>query len=103
MNLAHRYLLLGAAWLVCVPLLAIAILSVGKFEGNAAASVLVSAVWTLGLVGIFWSWASKDVVAHGKSRSVAGWFTAAWFLLLFLAVFPYLFVTRGFKSGLVAS
>jgi predicted membrane channel-forming protein YqfA (hemolysin III family) len=103
MSLAHRYLLFGAGWFFSVPLLAVPVFAVSAFDGNVAVSTLVSAVWTLGLVGIFWVWASKDAVTLGKSKNVARWFTAAWFVLLVIAVFPYLFVTRGFKNGLVAS
>jgi hypothetical protein len=103
MKLAHRYLLFGAGWFFSVPLLAVAVFAYSAFGGNVVLSTLVSVVWTLGLVGIFWAWASKDVVALGKSKNVARWFTAAWLVLLVLAVFPYLFVTRGLKNGLLAS
>jgi hypothetical protein len=103
MKLAHRYLLFGAGWFFSVPLLAFAVFSVAASDGNVAVSTLVSVVWTLGLVCIFWAWASKDVIALGKSKNVARWFTAAWLVLLVLAVFPYLFVTRGLKNGLLAS
>lgn len=103
MKLAHRYLLFGAGWFLAVPLLAFALFAYSAFGGNPVLSWLVSAVWTLGLVGIFWAWASKDAVALGKSENVARWFTAAWLVLLVLAVFPYLFVTRGLKKGLLAS
>jgi hypothetical protein len=103
MNRSHRFLLIGAAWLASVPLLAFVAVEVGNFQGNAAASAVISLVWTLGFIAIFWLWASKDAVARGKSKSVAGWFTVAWLLLPVLAVFPYLFATRGLKSGLLAS
>lgn len=55
------------------------------------------------MVVVFASWAGRDAPAHGKSRNVALGFTAAWFLVFVFAVFPYLFVTRGAKGGLVAS
>lgn len=60
-------------------------------------------VWGIGLALIFASWALRDAPAHGKSRNIALGFTAAWFLVFFIAVFPYLFVTRGAKGGLVAA
>lgn len=41
--------------------------------------------------------------AAGKPRSIAWVFTAAWLLVYFLAVFPYLFATRGVKGGAAAS
>jgi hypothetical protein len=64
---------------------------------------LLSVAWGIGLVAIFGSWSLVDATAHGKSRNVALAFTAAWFIVFFFAVFPYLFVTRGAKTGALAS
>lgn len=60
-------------------------------------------VWGLGLVAIFTSWALRDAPAHGRSQTVALVFAACWFVAFALAVFPYLFVTRGAKGGFIAS
>lgn len=60
-------------------------------------------MWAAVLIGTFASWALRDAPAHGKPRSIALVFTAAWLLVYFLAVFPYLFATRGIKGGAVAS
>jgi hypothetical protein len=99
----HRHLLFGAAWLIGAPLAVLSAVSVAKVQGSSATSTVASVMWALGFIVIFWSWATNDVVAHGKAKSVAWWFSAAWLLLHFLAVFPYLFVTRGFKRGVLAS
>jgi hypothetical protein len=66
-------------------------------------SVVISAVWALGFITLFASWALKDAAEHGKTKTIALTFTIAWFLLPVLAVFPYLFATRGLRHGLIAS
>lgn len=86
-----------------MPLFGVALFAVGALPSSPLHSMIGSVVWGLGLVAIFASWALRDAPAHGKSRNVALGFTAAWFLVFFLAVVPYLFVTRGAKGGLVAA
>ena len=56
-----------------------------------------------GVAGLTASWALRDAPAHGRSRNAALVFVAGWFVVFALAVFPYLFFTRGFKNGLVAA
>lgn len=104
MNNTSRHIVAAFGWLFGLPLLALALFVSGAFPpGSKLHSTVVSLVWGLGLVGIFASWALRDAPAHGKSRNVALAFSAAWFLIFFLAVFPYLFVTRGAKGGVVAA
>jgi nicotinamide riboside transporter PnuC len=99
----HRYVLLAGAWLLVVPLLAVPLMLFGAFPQSTLHSTLVSAVWGLGLIAIFGAWTWQDAPAHGKSHWLAVACTAAWFLLFVLAVFPYLFATRGAKQGAIAS
>lgn len=103
MNNTSRHIAAAAAWLFAVPLLAVPLVASGALPSSPLHSKVVSVVWGIGLVLIFASWALRDAPAHGKSRNLALGFTAAWFLVFFLAVFPYLFVTRGAKGGLVAA
>lgn len=103
MSNTTRHIAAALVWLVALPLVAVALFASGALPGSELHSTVVSVVWGVGLVAVFASWALRDAPSHGKSRSVALGFTAAWFLVFFLAVFPYLFVTRGAKGGLVAS
>jgi hypothetical protein len=103
LNRTQRYLLLAGAWLVGVPLLAVPLMLFGAFPQSTLHSTLVSAFWGLGLIAIFGAWAWQDAPAHGKPQWLALLCTAAWFLVLFFAVFPYLFATRGAKQGATAS
>ena len=103
MKNTSRHIAVAIAWLFGLPALALALLVSGALPSSQFHSTAVSVAWGIGLVGIFASWALRDAPAHGKSRNVALGFTAAWFLVFVLAVFPYLFVTRGAKGGLVAS
>jgi hypothetical protein len=103
MSHTGRHLLFAAAWLFGLPLLAASSVLVTSVAFSPLASWLVSAVWALGLAAVFASWALKDAPAHGKPKSLAVIFTVAWLLVLFLAVVPYLFATRGFKAGALAA
>jgi hypothetical protein len=103
MSNTSRHIAAALAWLFALPLLALALFASGALPSSLFHSTVVSVVWGIGLVAIFSSWALRDAPAHGKSRNVALGFTAAWFLVFFVAVFPYLFVTRGAKGGLVAT
>jgi hypothetical protein len=103
MSHTRRHLFAATAWLVLVPAVAIPFFAVGWLPPGQLASIAVSLVWGVGLVVIFAFWALQDAPAYGKSRSAAMAFVAAWFLVFFLAVFPYLFYTRGAKTGFVSS
>lgn len=102
MSNTSRHLTAAIAWLFA-PLVVIPAFVWGALPATPLLSTLVSILWGLGFVCVFASWAFRDAPAHGRSRNVALGFTAAWFLVFFFAVFPYLFVTRGAKGGLVAS
>jgi len=99
----RRHLLLALAWFFGFPLVVVPLFITGLVVTPGPASVIASLVWCVGLAGAFCSWAVKDAPAHGKPKSLAAVFTAAWFLLFVLAVFPYLFATRGFRAGALAS
>ena len=103
MQRTHRHVLFALAWFFGVPLLVVPLFIAGAFAYAGPASVLASLFWGLGLAAVFCNWALKDAPAHGKPKSVAVVFTAAWLLVFVLAVFPYLFATRGFRAGVLAS
>lgn len=103
MSNTSRHIVAAFAWLVGLPLVAFLLFASGALSSSTFHSAVVSLVWGIGLVAIFASWALRDAPVHGKSRNVALAFTAAWFLVFVLAVFPYLFVTRGAKAGSVAA
>ena len=104
MSNTSRHIAAALAWLFGLPLLAVVLFSSGALPaGSQFHSTVVSLVWGVGLVAIFASWALRDAPAHGRSRSAALAFTAAWFVVFVFAVFPYLFFTRGLKNGIVAA
>ena len=103
MNSTHKHMLAALAWLVSCPLVFVALFVKGVAPPTGINFSIASLVWGLGLVACFGSWAWRDAPAHGKSRSVGMAFTAAWLLVFVLAMFPYLFVTRGARGGLAAS
>lgn len=94
-----RHILFAASWFLLFPLAVIPLVA----SGGIPNATLISVTWGLGLVACFASWAWNDAPAHGASRNVALGFTAAWFLIFALAVFPYLLFTRGAKAGTVAA
>ena len=103
MSRTGRHVLVAVAWLFGFPLVFVPLFLSGALPNAPLQSKVVSIVWGIGLVAVFASWSLQDAPAHGKSRNVAFAFTAAWFLVFFLAVLPYLFVTRGAKEGVVAA
>jgi hypothetical protein len=103
MSNTSRHIAAALAWLIALPIFALALFAFAVLPSSQVYSVLLSLVWSIGLAAIFCSWALRDAPAHGKSRNLALGFTGAWFLVFFLAVIPYLFVTRGAKAGLVAA
>jgi hypothetical protein len=103
MSNTSRHIAAALTWLFVLPIFAFVLFASGAMPSSSLRSAAVSLVWGIGLVAIFASWALRDAPAHGKSRNVALGFTAAWLLIFFLAVIPYLFVTRGARGGLVAA
>ena len=103
--MAHttRHALFAAAWFVGYPTLVLVAILSGAMPFGQFHSKLLSVAWGLGLVAVFASWAFRDAPNQGKSVYLAVAFTATWFLLFVLAVFPYLFATRGPKRGALAS
>jgi predicted membrane channel-forming protein YqfA (hemolysin III family) len=101
MSHTHRTLLIAATWLFAAPLLFLPLLMLTPSEWRL--SIVASVLWGLGFIGLFARWSMRDSAEHGKSKNTALFFTLAWFLVFFLAVFPYLFVTRGAKLGLLAA
>jgi hypothetical protein len=103
MTSTHKHMLAALAWLVCCPLIFVALFVKGVTAPTSMNFSIASIIWGLGLVGCFGSWAWRDAPAHGKPRTLAMAFTAAWLLVFVLAAFPYLFVTRGARGGSAAS
>ncbi|CAN5533599.1 hypothetical protein BH11PSE7_BH11PSE7_11300 [soil metagenome] len=103
MTSTHKHMLAALAWLVGCPLVFVPLFVKGMATPTVVNLSIASVIWGLGLVACFGSWAWCDAPAHGKSRSVAMAFTAAWLLVFVLAVFPYLFITRGSREAMAAS
>lgn len=72
-------------------------------NGNATPSILLLTPWIVGMSACFASWAARDAPKHGKSGSFAITCAVAWMFLFLIAMFFYLFATRGARSGARAS
>jgi hypothetical protein len=103
MNHTQRHLLFAAVWLYGFPLLLFLLSILGAFPWKEPQATIWSAGWGLGLVLVFASWSLRDVLKLGKPIYLPAVFTAAWFVLFFFAPIPYLFATRGLRSGAVSS
>ncbi len=103
MDFTRKYLLAALAWLIGWPLVFVPLFVKGVLPPSQLYTAGASVIWGLGLVACFGAWAWRDAPAHGKPRNLAVLFTAAWLLVFLLAVFPYLFVTRGPRQGWRAS
>ena len=103
MNNTKRHLILAIIWLFGLPAFGVLAVVTGLIPSSQFHSQIISVLWGLGLIAIFGSWAIRDAADHGRSRNFALAFTASWFIVFFLAVFPYLFVTRGARGGAVAA
>jgi len=103
MTNTKRHVLFGVTWFFGFPILVVVAVLTGAVPFSQLHSTLLSLTWGLGVVATFASWSFRDAPSQGKSVYVAAAFTAAWFLLFAVAVFPYLFVTRGLKQGVLAS
>lgn len=104
MNRTNRHVIAGVVWFLSLPAAIMFILS--SESGWVALQAMggsIGTLWGGGVMLVFCSWALRDAPEHGKARNIAWAFTLAWILLVFFAVFPYLFVTRGAKQGLLAS
>jgi hypothetical protein len=99
-----RHVITAVAWLFGLPMVVFVLFASGALPtASPLHSQLISVIWGVGLVALFGSWALRDAPAHGKSRSMALGFTAAWVIAPVFTVFLYLFVTRGAKGGAVAA
>lgn len=104
MTYTHRHIIAGVGWFFGLPAVGISLLFSGLSPvDESIGAATMSLLWGAGLLGVFGSWAWRDVHEHGKSRYVALSFTMAWILVPFLIVFPYLLLTRGIKEGIAAS
>ena len=103
MNYTLLHIVVGVLWFDGLPLLVFALTSSGALLLRTTPAGQLALAWSLGLAVIFGSWVWRDASAHGCSRNVAVAFTAACVVFWILAIFPYLFVSRGAKGGLVAS
>lgn len=103
MNHTQRHLLFAAAWLYGLPLIFVPLFMLDAFPRGELHQTIWSVIWGLGLVVVFASWALRDVAVQGKSVYLAVAFTAAWFIVFFLAAIPYFFATRGLRRGAIST
>jgi hypothetical protein len=105
MNRTLWHLLFAALWLAAFTLV------VALFARGVSADVghmrfysqVGSIVWVVGFASIFFSWARVDAPAHGKTIKSAAVFAASWLFFNFIAHVVYLFFTRGFRNGALAT
>jgi hypothetical protein len=105
MNRTVGHLLYAVLWLTGFTL-AVAAMARGvnpDFGQMGFYAQVGSIVWALGFAAIFYSWARKDAPAHGKSGKSAAVFAALWPFFNLVAHVVYLFFTRGFRNGLLAT
>ena len=106
MNRTSRHLGYAVGWLLAFTT-AIAIFAAsasGEMNPGLAMSVSQSGsiVWVLGFAAIFYSWARKDAIEHGRSSQTALIFAVLWPFLLVISHAAYLLFTRGWRSGFLA-
>ena len=106
MTRTSRHLLLSLSWLLGFAVLVVFMSSSMDLSDpgrNQFHGQLGSMVWVLGFVAIFFSWARVDAIQHGKSKTSVVVFTLLWPFLIGFVHLGYLFYTRGFRNGLLAS
>lgn len=103
MTYTHRHLIAGVSWFCGLPAVGFGLLASGLLPFEHVGIAILSLLWGAGLLAVFGSWMWRDSAEQGKSRYVALTFTMGWILFPCLVVFPYLFLTRGIKQGLVSS
>ena len=103
MTRTTAHILKSVVWLFALPAVVVPPVVSGAWNLSPVASIALSAAWTLGFIAVFASWSLQDAPLHGKTKSVALAFSAAWLLLSFLAVVPYLYATRGARAGTLAA
>jgi hypothetical protein len=107
LNRTNRHLLYALAWLLgFVVLVQLAV--TGPLQNASSATAMVYAQfatigWVLGFAAIFLSWARLDAEEHGKSRNVAVMFALLWLFFNVLSHVAYLFLTRGWREGLLST
>jgi hypothetical protein len=105
MNRTLAHLLYGTLWLMAFTLV-VAVIARGAnpdFGQMRFYAQVGSIIWVLGFAAIFYSWARKDAPAHGKSGKSAAVFAALWLFFNAVTNVVYLFYTRGFRNGLLAT
>ena len=108
-NVNHtvRHLLYANLWLLIFTLCAVLLISATsphwEFGRKNFFAEVASIAWGVGFVGIFFSWARVDALEHGKSVKSAFFFAGLWLFFNFIAHIAYLFFTRGFRDGSLAS
>lgn len=103
MNFTQKHMLAVLAWMAGWPLVFTPLFIKGVVPMTQAWAVGATVIWALGFIGCFVSWARRDAPEHGKSLLAVALFTIGWFVVFALAMFPYLFFTRGQKPGALAS
>lgn len=105
MSSTSRHLIFALLWLAAFTLL-VAVFTrganpdIGRMGFYAQVGSILCAI---GFAGIFFSWARVDAPAHSKSVKSAAVFAALWLFFNFIAHVAYLFFTRGFRNGMLAT
>ncbi len=106
MTRTTKHLLFSLLWLFGFLLIFITASSwwdISEPGKNQFRSQVASLILLIGLALIFFSWARVDSVEHGRTRSAAAIFAIAWPFFIVFTHAAYLFYTRGFRNGLIAT
>ncbi len=106
MTRTTKHLLFSLLWLFGFLLIVVAANSwwdISEPGKNQFRSQVASLILLIGFALIFFSWARVDSVEHGRARHAAAIFAIAWPFFIVFTHAAYLFYTRGFRSGLIAT
>lgn len=99
MTFTRKYMLAALAWMVGWPLIFTPLFIHGVVPPSHFYTVGATLIWAFGFMACFAGWSWRDAPQHGKSRVAVALFTAGWCVVFALAMFPYLFFTRGLRAG----
>ena len=103
MTFTRKYMIAALAWMVGWPLIFTPLFIKGIVPPSHLYTVGATIIWALGFIACFAGWGWRDAPLHGKRRVAVALFTVAWCVVFALAMFPYLFYTRGLRAGAIDS